>query len=86
MSLATDAGPNLYAALIALIQMLGTAFAVYIGYLGTRNTLNRTDNKLDTKLDKVHETVNGNLSRAQERAEKYAKILRDNGIDPDKEI
>lgn len=80
--LAADAGPNAFDVLIALIQMLGTAFAVYVGYLGTRNRLSGTD----TKLDKVHETVNGNLSRAQERAEKYAKLLRENGIDPDKEI
>ena len=85
MFLSPDAGPNLFDVLIALIQMLGTAFAVYIGYLGTRNTLSRTDTKLDSKLDKVHETVNGNLSRAQERAEKYAKMLRDRGIDPDTE-
>ena len=74
-------GPNLFDVLIALIQMMGTAFAVYIGYLGTRKMQTNTD----TKVDKVHETVNGNLSRAQERAEKYAKMLRARGIDPDTE-
>ncbi len=81
MVLLDATGPNVFDVFIALIQMLGTVFAVYIGYLGTRNKLTGTD----SKLDKVHETVNGNLSRAQEKAEKYAKILRDHGLDPDKE-
>lgn len=81
MILDATTGPNLFDVLIALIQMIGTAFAVYIGYLGTR----RFQANTDSKVDKVHETVNGNLSRAQERAEKYAKMLRAQGIDPDTE-
>lgn len=86
--------PNLYAVFIALIQMIGTAFAVYIAYRQTiahnklvasnlASKVDETNAQTTTKLDAVHETVNGNLHRANERAEKYARLLRLNGIEPE---
>lgn len=89
-----DSSPNVYAVLIALIQMIGTAFAVWIAYrqtvLNTRRDATALATKVDettaktaSKLDEVHVAVNGNLDAAKKKAEKYARKLRENGIDPD---
>jgi hypothetical protein len=70
--------PNVYNVLIILIQTLGTAFGLWLTYRATiRNVASRS------QVDEVHKTVNGNLSRATEKAEKYARMLRANGIEPD---
>lgn len=86
--------PNMYAAIIALIQMLGTAFAVWIAYrqtvLNNRRDasalavkVEETTAKTASKLDEVHVAVNGNLDAAKKKAEKYAAKLRAHGLDPD---
>jgi hypothetical protein len=86
--------PNVYNVLIALIQMIGTAFAVWIAYRQTtRNTASAADSlatkveettqKAATKLEEVHVAVNGNLDREKKKVAKYAKLLREHGIEPD---
>lgn len=70
--------PNLYSFLIVAAQTFGTMFAVWIAY---RQTIRNVASK--TQVEEVHKTVNGNLSRATEKVEKYAAKLRANGIDPD---
>jgi predicted chitinase len=69
---------NLSSVLTVLIQTLGTAFAVWVAY---RQTISKVASK--AQVEEVHKTVNGNLHRVTEKAEKYAAKLRANGFDPD---
>jgi hypothetical protein len=89
-----EQSPNIYTVLIALIQMIGTAFAVWVAYRSqTRKTeatavvlatkVEETSGKAAAKLEEVHVAVNGNLDREKKRVAKLAKLLRQNGIEPD---
>lgn len=76
-----DAGPNLNSVWIALIQMLGTGFAVYLAYRQTRKGQ-------DPKLDKIAEVaaktetlVNGDRAAKEERIRWLESKLRDAGLD-----
>jgi hypothetical protein len=72
--------PNLYSVLIILIQTIGTGFGLWLTYRATiRNVASKS------QVEDVHKTVNGNLHRVTEMAEKYAAKLRANGIEPDAE-
>lgn len=85
-----ESTPNIYDVFIALIQMLGTAFAVWVAYrqtvLNNRRDASALAVKVEettSKLEAVHTAVNGNLDAEKKKVEKYAAKLRANGIDPD---
>jgi hypothetical protein len=78
MLFADAASPNLYDVLIALIQMIGTAFAVWVAYKQTTRTVASRD-----QVAEVHKTVNGNLDVEKKKVEKYSRKLRELGVEPD---
>ncbi len=78
-----DNNPNLYSVLIATVQMIGTAFAVWIAYRQTMLNAIKVAIPVAEKLEEVHTAVNGNLTAVQDKADRYAKILLDNGLHPD---
>ena len=70
--------PNIYTVLITLINTVGTGFGLWLTYRATiRNVASKS------QVEEVHRTVNGNLTKVTEKAEKYAAMLRATGIDPD---
>ena len=64
-----DAQPNLNQVWIALIQMLGTAFAVYIGYRQMRKGQ-------DPKIDRIETLVNGDRAAKEARIKELEAKLR----------
>ena len=67
-----DSAPNVWSFLTALAQMLGTAFAVYIGYRATIRNQN-------PKLDQIHTLVNGNLDKARQEIRQLRTKLEELG-------
>lgn len=76
---AQPVAPNLWSFLQTATQVLGTAFAVYIGYRQMRRGQ-------DPKLDRIEVLVNGNLTKAKEDVAKLEAQLRAEGFKPVTEL
>lgn len=62
--------PNGWAALIALFQVMGTAFAVWVAYRKTRDGQ-------DPKLDQIQHLVNGDRAAKEEKIRVLEARLRE---------
>jgi predicted histidine transporter YuiF (NhaC family) len=86
--------PNSNAVWIALIQMVGTAFAVWLAYRQTRKSTKEDAKEVkaelavvqqkaevrEEKLDAVHSLVNGDRAAKEARIQALESKLRDHGI------